>query len=147
MSNSFFVEFSFRYSNKEYDDLVNALSYTAKWNEISILRNSKPENRENLWIDFWQRQMQNPILSGYISYIDFIERYNYANNNFSGYKKGYKTDFGRIYMTYGKPDEIDRHPFEIDSKPYEVWYYYSSNYAFTFMDQHGYGEYTLINYL
>lgn len=144
MSNSFFVEFSFKYSKREYDDLVNALSYIAKWNEVTRLRNSLPEERESLWVDFWRRQIQNPVLSGYVGYMDFVERYNYSNNNFSGYKKGYKTDFGRIYITYGKPDEIERHPFEIDSKPYEVWYYYSQNYTFTFMDQHGYGEYILV---
>lgn len=141
------IKFSFLKSEIEYQDMINALSYIAKWDEIDKLKNVSKENREAKWNDFWLKQLLNPSITMGIGYDEFLERYNYANKNFSGFKKGYKTDFGRIYIMYGQPDEIERHPFDKDSKPYEIWYYYSKNITFIFIDINGYGEYVLQNYL
>lgn len=48
---------------------------------------------------------------------------------------------------YGNPDEIDRHPNETDSKPYEVWSYNSleGGVTFDFIDRTGFGDYQLVN--
>ena len=44
---------------------------------------------------------------------------------------------------YGQPDEIERHPFEIDTYPYEIWYYYSLRLTMLFVDRDGDGDYRL----
>ena len=36
------------------------------------------------------------------------------------------------------------HPFEINSKPYEVWYYNALNRRFVFVDYTGFGDYELV---
>ncbi|GEM_PF-2116088 len=141
------IKFSFLKSEIEYQDMINALSYIAKWDELDKLKNVSKENREKEWNNFWLKQLSNPSITMGIGYNEFFERYNYANKNFSGFKKGYKTDFGRIYIIYGQPDEIEKHPFDKDSKPYEIWYYYGKNLNFVFIDINGYGEYVLQNYL
>ncbi len=36
-------------------------------------------------------------------------------------EKGYKTDRGRVFLTYGPPTTVDKHPFTVDYFPYEIW--------------------------
>ncbi len=48
-----------------------------------------------------------------------------------------------VFIILGSPDNIDRHPFEYDSKPYEVWQYYDLNHSFVFVDETGFGDYRL----
>ncbi|MDD3803221.1 MAG: GWxTD domain-containing protein [bacterium] len=147
INKDFSVEFSFINSESEFSDIVSALSFIGKWDDIDKIRKADNEDRERVWNDFWFKQQYHPEISSYVSCLEFFERYEYANKYFTGYKKGYKTDFGRIHIMYGKPDEIERHPFDTDSKPYEIWYYWSLGYEFLFMDERGYGEYTLKNYM
>ncbi|MGE3062628.1 MAG: GWxTD domain-containing protein [bacterium] len=144
---SFSVEFSFINSEKEFSDILQALSFIGKWDEVDKIRRAETNDREDIWNDFWFKQQLHPEISSYVGYSDFFERYDYANKNFTGYKKGFKTDFGKIHIMYGKPDEIERHPFDTDSKPYEIWYYWTLGYEFLFIDERGYGEYTLKNYM
>lgn len=147
MTTDFFIDFSFEHSDKQYHDIVNALSLIAVKSEIDRMRNAEPSEREDAWNDFWKKAEINPTLSGNILYNEFLRRYKYAMDEFGVHaKEGYKTDQGRIYIMFGHPDEIDRHPFDLDSKPYEIWYYYSQGYEFKFVDVHGYGEYRLMNY-
>ena len=49
-----------------------------------------------------------------------------------------------IYIRYGPPDEIESHPFELDSPPYEIWRYYSLDLVFIFVDKSGVGDYELV---
>ncbi len=46
-------------------------------------------------------------------------------------------------MKFGAPDQIESNPFERSSQPYEIWYYYSQNCRFVFVDVSGFGEYIL----
>lgn len=147
VSTDFYIDFSFIYSDKEYNDILNALSNIAMGTEISKMRFAPREEREAIWVDFWSRAAENTVLSGGLSYYDFMDRYHYVQKYFAVYnKEGYKTDFGRIYIVYGPPDEIESHPFDMETKPYVIWYYYSLGYEFRFVDVYGYGEYKLTNY-
>jgi len=75
---------------------------------------------------------------------EYFLRVNYANENFSTLSvDGWLTDRGRIFIKFGQPDDIERHPFEIDSVPYEVWRYYSVRKIFVFIDRTGFGDYYL----
>jgi len=48
-----------------------------------------------------------------------------------------------VYIKYGEPDQIDNHPFELERKPYLVWYYYMQRRTFVFEDSRGDGDYQL----
>jgi len=52
-----------------------------------------------------------------------------------------------VFIVYGPPDEYDRHPSEVDSKPYEVWYYHGiqGGVEFVFVDRTGFQEYILVH--
>ncbi len=55
----------------------------------------------------------------------YLSRVRYVNENyhFLG-RDGYKTDRGRVYIMYGAPDEVERHPSVAEKKPYEIWTYH-----------------------
>lgn len=42
----------------------------------------------------------------------------------SGFRRGFETDRGHIYLKYGPPDDIDTREQEPSAPPYEVWSYY-----------------------
>ena len=62
-------------------------------------------------------------------------------------KEGWKTDRGRVYLIYGGPDEIERFPNEIETRPYEIWHYESveGGVIFVFADITGFGSYQLVH--
>jgi len=62
-------------------------------------------------------------------------------------RAGWRTDRGRVLALYAEPDEVERFPSSQDSKPYEVWRYYSieNGVEFIFVDRSGFGEHTLVH--
>ena len=74
---------------------------------------------------------------------EYYGRIQFANQNFGHYIDGWKTDMGMIYVIFGSPSNIERHPFELDSKPYEIWTYYDLGREFIFVDMSGFGDYRL----
>ena len=76
---------------------------------------------------------------------EYYRRIQFANATFSGFMNGWRSDRGMVYIILGPPNDIDRHPFEADSKPYEIWAYYTINREFIFVDQTGFGDYRLVN--
>lgn len=72
-----------------------------------------------------------------------------ANAHFSGDMPGWKTDLGRIYITYGAPDEIESHP--TGTPPFDHSRYYhldglGQNVDFNFVDQKGGGNYSIASH-
>ena len=105
------------------------------------------EKRQFLY-EFWKKRNTEPDSRTNDARIKYLERVAYANQHFrAGVREGWETDRGRIYILYGNPDEIDRHPNETDSKPYEIWYYNSleGGVSFDFIDRTGFGDYSLVN--
>jgi GWxTD domain-containing protein len=62
-------------------------------------------------------------------------------------REGYKTDRGRVHVMYGPPDDIERHPNEPGTKPYEIWSYHSlqGGVIFAFVQRVSGGEYELVH--
>jgi hypothetical protein len=74
----------------------------------------------------------------------YYGRVQYANEHFRTNHEGWDTDRGHIYILYGEPTDIERHPFEAGSYPYEVWYYSQLAKRFMFVDYTGFGDYSLV---
>ena len=127
-----------------FDELLNQLELIGNPSEIESLENADSMHRDSLWEDFWQKRDPTPNTELNEAQEEFFNRIRYVNENFgTPSRPGWQTDRGRTYITYGKPDEIERHPFEMDKRPYEVWYYYSLNLTFIFVDAYGDGDYQL----
>jgi GWxTD domain-containing protein len=113
------------------------------------------EERENFIDSFWRRRDPSPDTEENEYREQYYERITYANEHFSSGKPGWLTDRGRIYVKWGKPDEIETHPagaqiqsisYEGPAFPFEVWFYrylpgVGSGIEIEFVDPTGSGEY------
>ena len=77
------------------------------------------------------------------------ERILYCNEHFSHFEDGWHTDRGRIFIKYGKPDDIVYGNTDIKTKyaqkKYEIWKYrVHNNYTFLFLDFQTNKNYKLI---
>lgn len=79
------------------------------------------EERENFIEQFWMRRNPNPRDPGNSFKEEHYRRIAYANEHFASGVPGWKTDRGRIYIVFGKPDEIEAHPSggSYDRQPWE----------------------------
>jgi GWxTD domain-containing protein len=93
---------------------------------------------------FWSRRDPNPNTEANELMEEYFSRVNFSNREFSGFgDDGWLSDRGRILIKFGFPDDVERHPFEIDRYPYVVWRYYSLRKVFLFSDRTGFGDYRL----
>src|SRR5207245_11646742 len=75
------------------------------WNKLQT-----DEEREQFIADFWRRRDPDPDTEENEYREAYYERVAYVNQHFSSGIPGVKTDRGRTYLKYGKPDEIESHP-------------------------------------
>ena len=133
------------YLDWKYIDNYEVLSYIATSEEMDAFRKAKTRaEREQLWKEFWEKRDPTPGTPHNEYKETYLERVEYANVHFRETQEGWRTDRGRIYILLGPPDEVESHPFELEYKPYEIWYYYSRNMVFIFVDEHGFGDYILV---
>src|SRR3954467_9407914 len=71
---------------------------------------SNDEERDNFIEAFWQRRDPTPDTEENEYKEEHYQRIAYANEHFAAGVPGWKTDRGRIYIVFGKPDEIESHP-------------------------------------
>src|SRR5439155_20543061 len=76
----------------------------------AFMQLSNDEERDQFIEAFWQRRNPNPDSEDNEFKEDHYARIAYANEHFPAGIPGWKTDRGRIYIVYGKPDEIESHP-------------------------------------
>ena len=105
--------------------------------------------REEFIEQFWKRRDPTPDTEPNEYREEHYRRIAYANEHFAGSMAGWKTDRGRIYITYGPPDEIDHHPDEAGNRyAFEKWRYRSidgigSNVVMDFVDRDGTGDFPM----
>ena len=71
---------------------------------------SNDEERDNFIEQFWLRRDPTPDTAENEYKEEHYRRIAYANEHFAAGVPGWRTDRGRIYIMYGKADEIDAHP-------------------------------------
>jgi GWxTD domain-containing protein len=94
------------------------------------------EERDNFIEQFWLRRDPTPDTVENEYREDHYQRIAYANEHFASGIPGWKTDRGRIYIMYGKADEIESHPSggsyqrpqeegggSTSTYPFEIWRY------------------------
>ncbi len=126
------------------DNAIEQLKYIAKGKELKKIKKSPPSEKEKVFREFWRSKDPTPGTEENELMEEYYHRIDYANANFGTYIDGWKTDRGMVYILLGAPNDIERHPFDPDSKPYEIWYYNRFNRRLIFVDYSGFGEYRLI---
>ena len=158
--------------NKEGDQA----SYYKKWvdedvtyiisdEERSVFKKlSNDEERDAFIEQFWNRRNPDPHSSGNTFKEEHYRRITYANEHFASGIPGWRTDRGRIYIMYGKPDEQESHPTggtydrpmnegggTTSTYPFEKWWYRhidgldgaKDDVEIEFVDQSNSGEYKI----
>ncbi len=98
--------------------------------------------------NFWKKRDATPDTPENEYKEDYLKRVEYARTKFTEFQKhGALTDRGRVYLIYGEPDEIEYRHNQVDTKPYQVWYYNSieGGVEFIFADLSGYSQFELIH--
>jgi GWxTD domain-containing protein len=119
------------------------------------------EERENFIENFWRRRDPNPDTEENEYREEYYERIAYANEHFTSGIPGWKTDRGRIYIAWGKPDSVESHPSggaydrpsyegggSTSTYPFEIWFYrhldgVGDGLEIEFVDPTGTGEYRI----
>ena len=130
----------------DLDLAIDQLVYIASSDELDYIRNA-PNRADKIkrFSEFWKTKDPDPNDEENQAFDEYYNRVAYANDHFSRTRDGWKTDMGMVYIVLGKPDDVERHPFESGSKPYEIWDYYNLNRRFVFLDETGVGDYRLMN--
>jgi GWxTD domain-containing protein len=127
----------------------------------AFLRLQTNEEREQFIEQFWLRRDPTPDTPENEFKEEHYRRIAYANEHFASGVPGWRTDRGRIYIIWGKPDEIESHPAggsyqrpqsegggETATFPFEQWRYrylegIGSDIILEFVDSSMAGEYHL----
>ncbi len=139
----------FTMGEQDLDAIFHAANYletpqqTSEYKKLTTI-----DGKRRFLAEFWAAPGRNGDSSGFNTWPRFEARLKYANVNFkTAFKPGWMTDRGRVYIDYGAPDEIDRHPNSANNKPYQIWSYNSRNGGgiFVFVDRTGFNDYELIH--
>lgn len=80
------------------------------------------------FLAFWQEKSP---LQPQQEWLDYYKKVRYVNDEFgTGMRAGYRSDRGRVYLVYGKPDLIEQRAMEPNLPPYAVWQYNRVNTPF-----------------
>jgi GWxTD domain-containing protein len=119
------------------------------------------DERERFIEEFWRRRDPDPDTDENEFREEYYERIAYANEHYASGIPGWKTDRGRIYIMWGKPDETESHPAggaynresyegggSTSTYPFERWFYrylpgVGSGIEIEFVDPTGSGEYRI----
>lgn len=86
-----------------------------------MLKNDSIKAQRLYLFHYWATQ--SPTNPEY-AYQKFMEVASAVDKKFkSGFRYGFETDMGYIFMKYGKPDDMERRENEPSAPPYEVWSY------------------------
>lgn len=129
---------------EDIDAAIEQLALIAEDEEVEKL-SALPDNlKETEFIKFWNNIYPTSGDEENAKMREFYQRVDFTNRKFTNGKQGWRTDRGKVYIIYGKPTEVERHPFTGNQPPYEIWYYNHLNKRFIFTDEHGFGEYRLV---
>lgn len=136
-------------SEEELDKEFEQSRYVALRDETEQYGKLKGvEAKRKAMFDFWTSRDEDKSTPINETKLEYFRRIAVVNSQYkTGFREGWKTDRGRVFVIYGQPDEIERHANETDVKPYEVWYYNSiqGGVQFIFGDRTGFSDYILLH--
>lgn len=98
---------------------IRSQKETEQWKMLKTL----DEKRKFIYV-FWKERDPNPLTSINEARIKYFKMVEIANERFKeSFKPGWRTDRGRIYLTYGEPNDIERYEYQSDIRGYQIWRY------------------------
>ncbi len=135
-------------TDKEVDEEFLQAKYLANESEVYLFSQLTSQGKKEFLIDFWNRKEAGSESQPPRRRADYLRSVALASERFSTFvKRGWRTDRGRVFILYGNPDEVERHPSQGETKPFEIWYYYQieNGVQFIFVDRIGFSDYELVH--
>ncbi|MCL4548552.1 MAG: GWxTD domain-containing protein, partial [Bacteroidetes bacterium] len=123
---------------------IQTLSVIENDEKVDSLLSGDKKDYIKVLTDYWNSKRTDKSTAFNALESEFYKRADYALTHFSSLnnKNGVKTDRGKVYIQYGKPDEVKREYSE-SNYVMEIWVYHRLNKEFVFADKTGLGNYTL----
>jgi GWxTD domain-containing protein len=109
---------------------------------------SELSQKRQFLYEYWNARNPDPTATVNRVREEYLSRVSHANQQFGfGFREGWRSDRGRVYIIYGPPDEYERYPSRSESKPYEIWHYHQiqGGVIFIFIDRTGFQDYQLVH--
>ena len=118
--------------------------------QSQIAQLSTDDERRAFLVRFWAERDTDARPGVNAARRDFYERLQTVESRYGrGVREGFRTDRGRVYLTYGAPSQIERRDHDPGTLPYEVWEYEripgEGRAVFIFVDRYSSGELELIH--
>ena len=135
------------------DLAIEQMQYIADKSDIKRIKKTPEDQRQAAFDAYWKKNDPTPGSDTNELMDEYYRRIAFTNAHFSAFRDGWKTDMGHVYILFGPPSDVDRQPYNVNSSTYfrtevfayELWYYYDLNRRFDFADEHGFGDYRLLN--
>ncbi len=138
------------YDSLALEEKLNIVTYMLAPNEKRTLKQLTEVGQVNFLDQYWRDHDDVPETKLIENRVELIRRYRhsirYYSTNFER-DNGWKTDRGRIYMTYGEYSNMDDYLAPRIDNPFQVWFYESIKEGkyFIFEDEYGDHEYRLVH--
>jgi len=139
--NSFFKELD----DKGIARFANIMDYVGTSDDKKTFKQLDLDGKKNFLDRYWKERDPSPGTKTNELLSDYVKRYEDANQRFGTVNRpGWKSDMGRVFITFGPPGQIEKHEFEPNNLPYQIWYYYQLKdqptqtlFVFAEMDEYG----------
>ena len=127
------------------------VAYIIKGDERSRYLALKTEQEREQFIgQFWERRDPTPGTAANETKEEHYRRIANANQKYRAASgtPGWRTDRGRIYISFGPPDELESHPVVGSTPAYDAWRYrmipgVGKDVIMEFVDSSGSGDYRM----
>jgi GWxTD domain-containing protein len=114
----------FKLSEEQLSYYLRTLYYISTNTERDFANALKTtDEKKNYFLNFWESRKgsnDNPVKP----WAEYKARVDYANRHFkASHLEGWRTDRGRVLLTYGTPNDIERNPSSNSRHPHEIWRY------------------------
>lgn len=130
----------------DLDQAIAQLRYVARDRDLRDIRAAETgEEKLRAFQEFWNRFDPTPGTSRNERMEEYYFRVAFANERYSRLRdSGWRTDRGEVFIRFGEPDNVEEHPFNYGTQPYQIWTYYRSSRRFIFVDNTGTGDFELL---
>ncbi len=123
---------------------LDQMRYVLKEEEISRISEMTPLEQQTFFEEYWSKNDPTPGTAYNELFDEYFRRVEYSNQNFAADDlPGWKTDRGKIYITFGVPDIRSQKTLLTLEGPSETWTYFNLRRKYIFVDSTGNGLYLL----
>jgi GWxTD domain-containing protein len=127
----------------DIDDEVEVIKYMVNLRERKRIDNLSKDAKEGYLAKFWAVNNPDPSSENNQFFYDVKSRIDYANKFFTHFKKGWKSDRGRILIKNGMPDQTQDFDMSDVIGDFKIWKYDHLNCVYLFYDINTSGTFKL----